>query len=219
MYQVSLENLENVLRVAFVWANGVKIESSSQALLVELAELVGKRRLGGFPAEARRQAVRGMLRYGGFKPSGRNKPASEYLVQAATEDRFPYICNVVDINNYISLLCGFPVSLLDAEKTGREILIRCGYPGETYVFNISGQEIDLQGLICVCAKRGDNSLALGNPIKDSMAGKVSEETRNILGVVYAPFGVDEQELKDLARLFSSMLARYAGSDDVGFSIV
>ncbi len=32
-----------------------------------------------------REAVRRLLRHGGFKPSGRSKPASEYLVRAISE--------------------------------------------------------------------------------------------------------------------------------------
>src|SRR3712207_7695492 len=44
-----------------------------------------------------------LLRNGGFRPSGRNKPASEYLAQAAREGRFPRINNLVDVNNLVSL--------------------------------------------------------------------------------------------------------------------
>jgi hypothetical protein len=33
-----------------------------------------------------RAAVRGLLRHGGFKPTGRSKPASEYLIRAANEE-------------------------------------------------------------------------------------------------------------------------------------
>ena len=40
--------------------------------------------------ESLRSAVRDMLRHGGYKPTGRGKPASEYLVRAANEDRFEH---------------------------------------------------------------------------------------------------------------------------------
>jgi len=93
--------------------------------------------------------VRGLLRRGGFKPSGRNKPASEYLAQAAREGRFPRINNLVDVNNLISLESGLPISLLDLAAVGERAEIRYGAPGEKYVFNSGGQEIELAGLICV----------------------------------------------------------------------
>ena len=35
-----------------------------------------------------RQDVRDLLRHGGYKPTGRGKPASEYLVRAATADLY-----------------------------------------------------------------------------------------------------------------------------------
>ena len=38
--------------------------------------------------ESVREAVRALLRHGGFKPAGRSKPAAEYLVKAAKERRW-----------------------------------------------------------------------------------------------------------------------------------
>ncbi len=37
--------------------------------------------------DAVRSAVRDLLRHGGYKPTGRGKPASEYLIRAAEGDR------------------------------------------------------------------------------------------------------------------------------------
>jgi hypothetical protein len=36
--------------------------------------------------DAVREAVRALLRHGGFKPTGRSKPASEYLLKAVREN-------------------------------------------------------------------------------------------------------------------------------------
>src|SRR5207245_5914812 len=41
--------------------------------------------------ETIREAVRSTLRLGGFKPAGRSKPASEYLIRAASDGRLPPI--------------------------------------------------------------------------------------------------------------------------------
>src|SRR4051812_32854911 len=46
-----------------------------------------------------RGAVRALLRHGGYKPSGRGKPASEYLQAAMAEARFPSINPLVDVCN------------------------------------------------------------------------------------------------------------------------
>ena len=49
-------------------------------------------------SEEARQAVRDLLRHGGFKPTGRSKPASEYLVRTAEETGLSTINLVVDIS-------------------------------------------------------------------------------------------------------------------------
>ena len=46
-----------------------------------------------------RRAVRDLLRHGGFKPTGRSKPASEYLVKAAAQDTLSPINVAVDACN------------------------------------------------------------------------------------------------------------------------
>jgi DNA/RNA-binding domain of Phe-tRNA-synthetase-like protein len=127
-----------------------------------------------------------LLKRGGFKPSGRNKPASEYLAQAAREGRFPRINNLVDINNLLSLETGLPISILDLRAFAGGVCLRRGKAGEKYVFNGAGQEIELEGLICACGgEGGEQSVPLGNPVKDSMAGKLKADTADVLGVIYA----------------------------------
>ena len=54
-------------------------------------------------------AVRDLLRHGGFKPSGRSKPASEYLVKAAERGVMGSINPAVDCCNVASLWSGLPI--------------------------------------------------------------------------------------------------------------
>src|SRR5215207_5167580 len=49
--------------------------------------------------EAVRADVRDMLRHGGYKPTGRGKPASEHLLRAATEGHLGAINVAVDACN------------------------------------------------------------------------------------------------------------------------
>src|SRR5436309_294671 len=50
-----------------------------------------------------REKVRALLRHGGFKPTGRSKPASEFLLNAAREGRLMPINFLVDVCNAVSL--------------------------------------------------------------------------------------------------------------------
>src|SRR5437899_5659680 len=56
--------------------------------------------------DAVREAVRQLLRHGGFKPAGRSKPASEYLIKAVEEGRLASINLAVDFCNIVSLHSG-----------------------------------------------------------------------------------------------------------------
>src|SRR5688572_16470212 len=62
-----------------------------------------------------REALRRLLRHGGFKPTGRSKPASEYLLRAAGEGKLTSINLAVDACNVVSLHSGLPISVVDLD--------------------------------------------------------------------------------------------------------
>lgn len=185
---------------------GVKLGVTPDALNDKLCKLIERRKNQDFPPQNLKDGIRGMLRKGGFKPTGRNKPASEYLAQSAREGRFPFINNLVDINNYLSLLTGLPMTMLDLDISGENIALRTGRESENFIFNASGQIIDVEGLICTCRKNGP---PLGNPVKDSLEAKIKDNTQNVLGVVYSPLNViNEDELKNITHEFAVLLKDY-----------
>lgn len=125
-------------------------------------------------------AVRALLRHGGFKPSGRSKPASEYLVGAVAEGRFPTINAGVDACNVASLHSGLPISLVDADKLDGDLTIQVAPAGTTYVFNPSGQTIDVSGLVCLYDAQGPT----GTPVKDAQRTKTHDGTTAALSIVW-----------------------------------
>ena len=66
--------------------------------------------------DAVREAVRALLRHGGFKPTGRSKPASEYLLKAVREGLLSPINLAVDACNVVSLHSGLPISVVDLDR-------------------------------------------------------------------------------------------------------
>ncbi len=58
-------------------------ELTSQAALTQFLSLDAAAPLA--TSDDVRSAVRDLIRHGGFKPTGRSKPASEYLLKAARE--------------------------------------------------------------------------------------------------------------------------------------
>ncbi len=200
------------LLIGWVRATGVTVEDSSPELTAELDGVVADPDAHGLNDEVR-VGVRDLLRGHGYKPAGRGKPASEFLVGAAIKGEFPHINNLVDINNLVSLETGWPVSILDIDRAGTETFeLRHGQAGERYPFNNAGHEIDLAGLLCVARPGGE---AFGNPVKDSMATKLAPETGRVLGVMYTSRRVTSpDEVEVAARRFAGLIERYAGATNV-----
>jgi DNA/RNA-binding domain of Phe-tRNA-synthetase-like protein len=218
-YDPGLEPLS--VRAALVWGfdlPGCPKTLSAPAYVSEL--LVRVCATGeGFLRPERKTAVRNMLRFGSYKPSGRSKPSSEYLLAAALEGGFPLVNGPVDVNNAVSLEWGYPASIFDMDLCGTDLLLRRGLPGESYVFNPSGQSIDLKDLLCVCRMEGSAWLPCGNPVKDAMATKTRESTRNVVAVIYAPASESPAEIDAAAGRFAALLRSDCRAAESGWSVL
>lgn len=182
----------------------VEVRDSNPQLQQRLEQLchdLEAGRAGG--DEAIRTAVRAILRNGRYRPSGRGKPAQEYLVRVYNDQKqLELINNVVDVNNAVSLRHGLPISAFDADKIDGEPLIRLGREGERYQFNASGQQLECHDLVVVCDRRGP----IGSPVKDSQPTKVFAGATSILYVVYANAEViSADRLLAVARELSDLL--------------
>lgn len=131
-------------------------------------------------SEELRTAVRDMLRHGGYKPTGRGKPASEYLVRTAEEGGIRSINAAVDVCNVVSLHSGLPISVIDTDLATPPFRIAIAGQGEKYVFNPAGQEIDVSGLVCLFDAQGP----CGNAVKDSQRTKTHDATRKTLSAIW-----------------------------------
>ncbi|NIL96831.1 MAG: hypothetical protein GTO53_05020 [Planctomycetales bacterium] len=127
-----------------------------------------------------RKAVRDLLRHGGFKPTGRSKPASEYLLRTAEDGSLSTINVAVDACNAVSLHSGLPISVIDLDRAEEPFRVAIAEEGASYVFNPSGQAIDLGGLLCLF----DNQGPCANGVKDSQRTKTSAETRRTLSLIW-----------------------------------
>jgi DNA/RNA-binding domain of Phe-tRNA-synthetase-like protein len=160
-------------------------------------------------ADEVRAAIRDMLRHGGYKPTGRGKPASEYLVRAASEQSLGTINLAVDACNAVSLHSAFPISVIDLDQAAPPFRIGVAAKGERYIFNRSGQEIDLAGLVCLFDSNG----ACGNAIKDAQRTKTTPDTRRTLSIIWG-CTVFEQRLQETETWYRGLLER-AGAMSLG----
>ena len=136
--------------------------------------------------EAVKPAVRNLLRQGGFKPSGRSKPASEYLLKALERDALAPINPAVDCCNVASLWSGLPISVIDPHRGAGPWKIALAPAGAEYIFNPTGQVIAIGGLLALFDALGP----CGGPVKDSQRTKTHSDTIETISVVWGTAELD-----------------------------
>ena len=147
-----------------------------------------------------RREVRDLLRRGGHRPSGIGKPAPEYLVRAAEQGTLGPINLAVDICNAVSLHSGFPIGVGDTVLARPPYRIFIPPEGSSYVFNPSGQEMSLRGLICLHDAEGP----FINPVRDAQRTKTRPETVETITVVWGTTSLAAR-LREAERWYREML--------------
>ncbi len=205
-----------LLRIGMIEAFDIKVKDSSARYQTrvnrEIQPFLGADFI--FP-DHMQKGIRSLLKSTGFHPSGRSRPASEFLCKdLQNRGQFNFINNVVDINNHISLYSHLPISVFDLDKAGQDLCIRLGLDDETYIFNREGQILSLKKLMVV-ARHGADRSAIGSPVKDSQDTKVFAETRNIVVFIYTSTNMTSiPELEKIMADFSQLLKEEAGASSV-----
>ncbi len=198
------------LLVGVLEARNVSVKTSSDSYKAQVNADIRKFLSSDFIyPDHMQKGIRSLLKTFGFHPSGRSRPASEFLFKdLQNRGEFNFINNVVDINNHVSLISHLPISVIDTDKSGYDLCMRIGFDDESYVFNREGHEISLKKLL-VIARQGGDRAAVGSPVKDSQATKVFAETKNLAFFVYTSANVTEVD--ELHRLLN-LMERYLKSE-------
>ncbi len=155
-----------------------------------------------------KRIVRDLLRHAGFKPTGRSKPASEYLIKAQAGGFLGPINVVVDACNVASRWSGLPISVVDVDVAVAPYRIAVAPPDSRYVFNASGQEIDIGKLICLHDAEGP----CANAVKDAQRTKTSDATERTLCVVWGTQALGDRA-SHVARWYREMLETAGASTE------
>lgn len=158
-----------------------------------------------------RDAVRALLRHGGFKPTGRSKPASEYLLKAVRDRLLAPINLAVDACNVASFHSGLPISVVDLDRVREPLRVGLAAEGASFVFNSSGQSIDLGGLLCLFD--GDGPCA--NAVKDAQRTKTSSETGRTLSLIWGTTALPGRAA-DTATWYRSLLEQPGAKTQTAF---
>jgi DNA/RNA-binding domain of Phe-tRNA-synthetase-like protein len=201
--------LEKRLRVGSFSLEPVHAGERPSSLESELLELEERYRMIWPEPTAAQDALhpaRKLYHARGIDPS-KTRPSSEALLRRVLQKKGLYRINaVVDAANLASLILLLPVGLYDAEKIRPPVVLRLGHTGEEYegirkdMVHVAGRPVlvDLMG-------------PFGNPTSDSLRTCVTEETKAVWFVLFAPVDYPEMTLReDLARAHG-ILKKHAGA--------
>ncbi len=212
-------SVSNAFRQAFPQFRGAVVEAKvkntpfSDALWTEIKETEA-RIAGQYTTESLKQhpsiaATRTAYRTFGKDPS-RYRPSSEQLIRRILQGKGLYqIDTLVDIGNLVSILTGYSIGVIDADKVvGDEVTLGIGEEGEPYegigrgVLNIAQMPV-----------YRDSVGAFASPTSDSTRTMVRENTSHVFVIVNGYDG-DEAHIRETAQLVTDLLTRYAEAESL-----
>ncbi|HKB08157.1 MAG TPA: phenylalanine--tRNA ligase beta subunit-related protein [Candidatus Polarisedimenticolia bacterium] len=201
------EDARRLVRAGTIHAAPVAIGPAGAGLLGEIeaacaslaAEHAGKAP-GEIPGLA---AARELYRAFGIDPT-RTRPSSEALLRRVLQGKgLPRISNAVDLCNLLALRYLLPIGLYDAALIAQPVRLRRGRPGESYP-GIRKEDVRLEGRPTLT----DAHSPFGNPSSDSLRTSVTEATRALVMVIFAPAGYAAARLREHVEDARLAIARH-----------
>jgi DNA/RNA-binding domain of Phe-tRNA-synthetase-like protein len=149
-------------------------------------------------------ATRELYRRLGKDPS-RYRGSPEALLRRVRAGKELYrIHNVVDVINLVSLRTLLPIGLYDSAQLHPPLIFRRGEAGEAYD-GIGKEQLNLDGLPVLADAEGP----FGSPTSDSRRTMVTEDTTEVLAVVFGVTGAGA--LQAAIELLGRLLERHCGA--------
>lgn len=186
--------------IATVFLNDIQVRESSawlrgrieQAVEYVQREYAGMQSLSMNPTIA---AYRNFFKKIRIDPT-KVRPSGEALIRMILKQgRIPVINHVVDSMNIVSSMTGLSLSVFDTDKIIDNIIVRIALPGEHYVphgntaYATKGGELivaDSEKILCLY------------PYRDTIATRVTEETKNIVLQVHGVPGINKESIHKAA---------------------
>lgn len=207
---VKIESRLAGVRLGVVVARGVTVAQASGELEREIAALCERLqrdiRLEQLAGREAVQQVRTMFRGWGVDPT-HSRPSGEQLLRRVLQGKGLYrVSNVVDLNNLSSCETGWPWGSFDLDRLRPPLEFRHGRAGESYL--AIGKEVwPVEGKPVVCDAEGP----FGGPIRDSQRTMVTQETRNLLTMIFAPASVPMAALERAGEQHARRLKEFAAA--------
>ncbi len=144
---------------------------------------------------------------------GRYRVSSEALIRRVRRgDELYHINSVVDVNNLISVESGLSVGSYDLNKIQGAITLRKAENGEGYS-GIGKDFLDMENMLVLADDEG----IFGSSMSDSTRAMVTEETRDVLTVIYC--FENDIDLEALLKKAETAFKRYTAATYIETRII
>ena len=160
------------------------------------------------------QAVRAMYRRIGLDPT-KTRPSSEALLRRVRRgDRLPRITTLVDVCNWCSLEFQLPYGLYDVAAVRPPVTLRRGAEGESYP-GIRKDVVNVGGRLTLADADGP----FGNPTSDSARTRVTEDTRGVLAVIFAPAETPRARVETVLAITAGRILEFGGGRETERAVI
>ena len=157
---------------------------------------------------------RACLKQAGTDPS-RYRPSSEALLRRLLQGNpFFWVNSAVDVNNFFSVLHALPLGIYDAAQIEGDVSFRLGTADDRYE-GLNGREVSMENKPLLADGLG----AFGSPIVDSKRTCVTEQSRDLLHVIFFHDQFDSAKQDEILGSVGRMFTEINGGELVHSGIV
>ncbi|RNB85681.1 B3/B4 domain-containing protein [Brevibacillus panacihumi] len=157
---------------------------------------------------------RACLKQAGTDPS-RYRPSAEALLRRLLQGNpFFWVNSAVDVNNFFSVLHALPLGIYDAAQIEGDVSFRLGTADDRYE-GLNGREVSMENKPLLADGLG----AFGSPIVDSKRTCVTEQSRDLLHVIFFHDQFDSAKQDEILGSVGRMFTEINGGELVHSGIV
>ena len=194
----------------YVLVSGVTMEPTVEGLVERKREVFSdlKARYGALNVLdlAEVKAYRAFFNAMGADPSS-YRPASEYLLRRALDDRFPTINNLVDVCLLATIEHWMAAGVYDAEKIRGDALTTLTVETEPFEL-IDGRKLSPKPDEIIL--RDDQKLLAAYTLGDAKGAMVSQKTSNALIVLWNAPGIGREQVEAAVNALATYTRKYCG---------
>ncbi len=196
--------------VGYVLVSGVTIEPTVEGLVERKREVFSdlKAHYGALNVQdlAEVKAYRAFFKTMGADPSS-YRPAPEYLLRRALDNRLPAINNLVDVCLLTAVEHWVAAGVYDAEKIKGDALTTLAVETEPFEL-IDGRKLSPKPDEVVL--RDDKKLLAAYTLGDAKAAMLTQKTSNVLIVIWNAPGIGRERVEAAVNALATYTRKYCG---------